>query len=151
MRLAYVDQLCVVARIVELRRIDLVEILDRLLGIAGDRPELANRRLLAAERAGGVGPKFDFTNARVERVDQHQPPHQRAADSENDLERLARLPRTDDSGERAEHAALRAGGHAAGRWRFGIQTAIARTAGETEDAHLTVEAKDRAVDVGLPF
>ena len=77
-------------------------------------------------------------------------PLKRRADPENQLQRLAGLPGADESGEHAEHPALRATRHAAFGRRLGKEAAITRTA-RREHADLSVEAKDRAVDVGLVF
>ena len=52
-------------------------------------------------------------------------------------------------GEDAEHAALCAGGHEAGRRWLGVEAAVARSLRQAEDAGLAFEAKDAAVGVGL--
>src|SRR5207245_447380 len=53
------------------------------------------------------------------------------------------------TGQDAEHSAFGARGNHAGRRRFGIKTAVARTGFGAEDAGLSVEAKDGGVNVGL--
>ena len=62
----------------------------------------------------------------------------------------SRLQRPDDSRQHAEHACFRAVRHRARRRRFRKKTAITRTAEmRREDSRLSVEAKNRSVDVRL--
>src|SRR5207248_10920439 len=67
-----------------------------------------DRRVLAADGAGRIAADRDLVELRGQRVEQEQPADKGFADSEQELQRLARLQRADDSGEHAEHAALRA-------------------------------------------
>ena len=59
---------------------------------------LGDRRVLAADRAVRVAPERDLRERRAERVEQLQPPDQRVADLEHELQRLARLERADMPG-----------------------------------------------------
>ena len=66
------------------------------------------------------------------------------------LDRLGRLDGADHAGQHAQHAALGAARHQAGRRRLGVQAAIARPALlGVEHRRLALEAKDRAIDIRL--
>ncbi len=116
-----------------------------------DGRDVVDRRRIAAERAGRVAGQSDLAHPGVERIDEQQPPHERLAGSEQQLERLGSLPGADDAGQRPEHAALGARRNLALGRRLGEDAAVARAAGSPEDRHLPVEAKDRPVDVRPSF
>ena len=59
--------------------------------------------------------RIDLVDGRVERVEEEQPPGERLAGAEHDLQRLARLERADDARQDAEDAALRAARRELGR------------------------------------
>src|SRR5271154_5234372 len=69
--------------------------------------------------------------------------------ADDELQRLSRLNRTDDSGQHAQHATFGARRHEAGRRRLRIQATVARAVWIAEDCYLALEAKNGAVDVGL--
>ena len=112
-----------------------------------DGRDVVDRRRIAAERAGRVAGQSDLAHPGVERIDEQQPPHERLAGSEQQLERLGSLPGSDDAGQHPEHAALGTARNLALGRRLREEAAVARAAGRPEDRHLPVEAKDRPVDV----
>jgi hypothetical protein len=83
-----------------------------------------------------------------QRVDHEQPPDERLAGAEQQLERLGGLQHPDEAGEDAEHPALRAARHRALGRGGREEAAVARPAGRGEHAHLPLEPVDAAVHVG---
>ena len=69
--------------------------------------------------------------------------------AQNQLDDFRRLHHADQSGQNAQHSALGAGRHQSGRWRLGIEAAVARAFLGREDAGLAFEAENRTVDVRL--
>ena len=105
--------------------------------------------LCAADGALGILAQLELAEAHGERVDQKQAPNERLALAEDELDDLSGLNDADQAGENAQHAALGATWHQAGRRRLGIEAAVAGPLARGEDAGLAFEAKDGAVDVGL--
>ena len=104
----------------------------------------------AARRARRVARHAYRVEAHAERVDQQQPPGERVARAEDQLDRLGRLDRADEARQHAEHAPLRAARHEARRGRRREEAAVARPVGRREHRRLPLEAEHRAVDVRLP-
>src|SRR6185295_7837329 len=138
---------------VELQDVDLEALVRRGFGLDAaellvvDQPRL--RGVLRADRAAGVLLELELAEAQPERVEQHQTADQRLADAHDQLDHLVRLERADDSGQHAEHTALRARGDETGGRRLGEEAAVAGSARAPEDRDLAFEAEDRAVDVRL--
>ena len=65
---------------------------------------LGDRRVVAADGAVGIAPHRHLVERRTERVEEEQPPGERVAAVEDQLQRLARLQRADDAGQDAEDA-----------------------------------------------
>src|SRR5580658_1335338 len=103
----------------------------------------------AAERALRIFAQLEFAEAHGERVEEQQTAHERFTDADDELQRLGRLNRADDSGKHAEHAAFGARGDEARRRRLWIQAAIAGAIGITEDGYLAFEAENGAVNIGF--
>ena len=106
---------------------------------------LGDRRVVPADRALGIATDRDLGERGRERVEEQQPPDQRVADAERQLERLVRLQRADHAGQHAEDAALGAARRQLGRRRLREQAAVARALVRLEDRRLALEAEDRAV------
>src|SRR6202042_2331571 len=83
-------------------------------------------------------------------VDEQQPAGERFSYPQQEFDGLAGLPCPDDARQRAEDPSLRAGRAAFERRRLRIEAAITR-AGVAKYADLSVETKDRTVDVGPAF
>ena len=81
-----------------------------------------------------------------ERVEEEEPPGERVAALEDQLQRLVRLDRADDPRQHAEHAALRAARRELGGRRLREEAAVARPDARVEHGDLALEAEDRAVD-----
>ena len=106
--------------------------------------------MLAANRALRVASQFQLAKLHVERVEQQQSSDERSALADGELQNFRRLDAADNSGQHAEHPAFRATRHHAGRRRFGIQTAVARSAEmRREHAGLALETENRAVNIWL--
>ncbi len=104
----------------------------------------------SASRAIGILAQLEFAELHVQRIDQQQPANQRLALAQDQLDDFRRLHHADQPGQNAQDSALGAGRHQSGRWRLGIEAAVARTFLGREDAGLPFEAEDRTVDIGLP-
>ncbi len=87
---------------------------------------LGDGRMVAADRALRVTPDGDLVEGRSEGVEEEEPPGERVAASEDELERLVRLDRPDDPREDAEDPALRAARSELGRRRLREEAAVAR-------------------------
>src|SRR5215831_1402624 len=111
--------------------------------------EIANSRVLAAQRALRVAPQLDFAETHAERVVGEETADQRLTDAQEQLHRLGGLHDADDAWEHAQDAGLASGGDEAGRWRRGIEAAIARSLVGREDRGHALELEDGAVDIGL--
>ena len=104
----------------------------------------------AAHRAIRILAELEFAELHAERIKQQQAPHEIVTTAEDQLDRLHRLDGTNDSGQDAEHTALRARRHKA-RWRrLRIQAAIARSIGHAENGNLPFKTENGAVHVRLP-
>src|SRR4051794_36532341 len=101
--------------------------------------------MLAADRAVRIALDPHLVELAGERVEDEQPPDQRVADPERELQRLIRLQRADDAGQDAEDSTLGARRRKLGRRRGGEETAVARPVADLEHADLTLETIDRAV------
>ncbi len=153
MRFAHVQQHRFAQLVLERVRFDLHQVArcgrgDSVVSAEIQRLDFRSRTAQAARR---ISIETHFANARRQRIDQHQTAGEHFADPQDYFERLAGLPRADDSREHAEHAAFGAGWRGFRRRGFGIETAIARSGPAREYAHLAVEAEDRSVDVGPVF
>src|SRR5581483_6517097 len=111
--------------------------------------ELAHGGMRAAGGAVGILAQLELAEAHAQRVYQHQTPDKRLALAEDELDGFGGLHHADQSRQDAEHAPFCAGGNQPGRRRLRIQAAIARAFPGREDADLSLEAEDGAVDVGL--
>src|SRR6476620_7882143 len=100
---------------------------------------------VATDRAVRVAAKIDLAELGRQRVEEEQPPDQRLADPEAELQRLARLERADDARQDTEHAALCAAGRELRGRRLREQTAVARPLMRLEHGRLPLEPVDRAV------
>src|SRR6266540_3002154 len=157
-RLAHVDQadrLAAVEQLLQLGRRQR-RARRRGLGLVGDHPaellvvdQLGDGGVLATDRALRVLADADVLEGQLQRVVDEQPSDQRVTDPRDELDRLVGLDRADGGAEHPEHAALGARRHHAGRGRLGVQAAVAGSVLGPEHARLTVEAVDRAPDVGL--
>src|SRR5499425_481298 len=111
--------------------------------------EIANGRVLAAQRALRIAPQLDFAETHAEGVVGEEAADQRLTDAEEQLDRFGGLHHADDAWEHAQDAGLASGGDEAGWWRRGIEAAIARTLVGREDRGHALELEDGAVDIGL--
>src|SRR5581483_11078003 len=111
--------------------------------------QLAHGGMRAAGGAVGILTQLELAEAHAERVHQHQASDERLAFAEDELDGFGGLHHADQSWQDAEHAAFCAGGNQSGRWRLGIQAAVARAFLGGEHADLSLEAEDGAVHVGL--
>ena len=111
--------------------------------------ELGDRRVLPADRALGVLADPHRAVAHLQGVIDHQPTDQRVAHAGDQLDGLVDLDRADGRAQHAEHAALGARRHHAGRRRLRVQAPVARAVLGPEHAGLAVEPVDRAPHVGL--
>src|SRR5215213_6854331 len=85
-----------------------------------------------------------------QRIEVQQSSDEGIAEIKNELDRFDRLQHPDDAGQHTEHAGFGAIRHCAGRRRLWKQAPIARPAEmRREDSCLSIEAKDRAVDIWL--
>src|SRR5690606_36158184 len=103
----------------------------------------------AADRALGVAPQLELAEAHPECVVDEEAADERLTGLEDDLDGLGCLNHPDDAGQDAQHTALRAARHEAGRRRLRVEAAVARAALRREDARLALEAEDAAVGVRL--
>ncbi len=103
----------------------------------------------AADRAIGILAQLQFAELHAQRVDQQQASGQRIALPQNQLDGLGRLDHADQAGQNAEHSTFGARRHQTGRWRLGIETAIAGAVFGREHAGLAFKTKNRAVNIGL--
>ena len=94
----------------------------------------------------GIAPHRHLVECRAERVEEEQPPCERVATVEDQLQRLVRLQRADDAGQDAEDASLGAARRQLGRRRLGEEAAVAGPGPGGEHRDLPLEAEDRAVD-----
>src|SRR5262245_17893084 len=106
---------------------------------------LGDRRVVAAHGAVRVAAHGHFVERRSERVEEQEPPGEGVASVEDQLERLVRLDRADDSGEHAEDTALGAARRELRRRRLREEAPVARTYARVEERDLPLEAEDRAV------
>ena len=107
--------------------------------------EIADRRMVAAERAGWIAFERHGAKARRPRLVDQKPRRHALADTGDFLDDFQRLQRAHDAGSGAEHAGFRARARRT-RWRrFGKKTAIAGTAVivRLEGRQLTVKFGDR--------
>src|SRR6266446_6646609 len=101
-----------------------------------------NARSLAADRALRIAADIKFAKLYLERIEMEQPPDQRLADIEDELERFISLQRADDPRQHAEHPCFRAVRHRAGRRRLGKEAAITgATEVRRKDRRLSIEPK----------
>ena len=108
------------------------------------RRQVADRGVLAAERAGRVALQPHGAEPRIERIPQQQPARQPFPDPEDELQHLGSLQRAHHARHRAEHAGFRTGGHQPFGRGFGVQAAMAGmrfTLMPTEDRKLPLEAQ----------
>ena len=103
----------------------------------------------AARGALRILAQVERAKAHAQRIHEQQPSGEALSDSEDELERLGRLNRADDSRQHAEHAALGAARNESRRWRLAEETAIARRICGREHRCLSLEAIDAAVHVRL--
>src|SRR6266478_885213 len=111
--------------------------------------QLVYGAMFAAHRAVGIFAQLQLAKLHGQRVEQQQTSGKTVAAPEDQFDGLHGLNRTDDSRQHAQHAALGARRHQPRRRRLWIQAAVARAVGHAEDSHLALEAKNRAIDVGL--
>ena len=81
-------------------------------------------------------------------VHRQDPPDERVAETEDDLDRLERLDRADDAREHTEDTGLSAARRQLGGRRLRHHVAIGGTLEGMEHAHHALEAEDRAVHDG---
>ena len=105
--------------------------------------QLADTRVVAADRALWIAPQLDLAILHLQRIEDEQPADERVALAKRELDDLGGLDAADDARQHAEHAALGAAWHHA-RWRrFRVEAAVARAAEAWgEHACLSVEAKN---------
>src|SRR5262249_20905675 len=82
--------------------------------------QLGDRRLVAAHRALWIAADFEFLEGHLQGVVKQQPANERGAFAKNQLHRLRRLDAADQARQNAQHSALRAARHFAGRRRLRI-------------------------------
>src|SRR6266404_2304578 len=111
--------------------------------------QLVYGAMFAAHRAVGIFAQLQLAKLHGQRVEQQQTSGKTIAAPEDQFDGLHGLNRTDDSRQHAQHAAFGARRHQPRRRRLWIQAAVARAVGHAENSHLALEAKNRAVDVGL--
>src|SRR3989442_9550421 len=111
--------------------------------------EFGDRAVRAAHRAVRIFPQFEFTELHSQRVEEQQAPREIFSGAKNELDGFHRLNRANDSRQHAKHTALSARWYKPRRRRFGIQTAVARSLGHSENGDLAFESEDRAVNVRL--
>src|SRR5699024_4079015 len=103
-----------------------------------------------ADRALRVPAEFQLAELHVESVVKHEASDERTAFAEGELQDFGGLDATDDAGQYAKNTTFGATGHHSRRRRFGIETAIARSAEvRRKDAGLAFESENGAVDVRL--
>src|ERR1700732_2814018 len=103
----------------------------------------------AADGALRIFAQLQFAEAHGESVEEQETADKRVTFSDDQFKGFRGLNRADDSWKHAENSAFGARGHQAGRGRFGIEAAVARAAGRSEDANLSFKAENRAVHVRL--
>src|SRR4029077_7748676 len=136
----------------ELLRGDLHPVVRRLGADAAERlvvDQLRHGRMRAADRAIRILLQLELPKLQLQGVEQDQASEGGLTRSQDELDRPHRLDRADDAREDAEHAAFGTRGNQSGRWRLRVETAVARPALGVEYRRLTLEAKNRAVDVRL--
>ena len=111
--------------------------------------QLGDGRMRSADRAIGVLAQLEFAELHVQGIDQQQPADQRLALAQNQFDDFSRLHHADESGQNAQHSTLGAGWNQPGRWRLGIEAAVARAFFGCEHAGLPFEAENRTVDIRL--
>src|SRR5262249_45203274 len=111
--------------------------------------EFSHSGMVAANDAVWVLAQLELAEFHAQRVHQQQPPDERLAAPENELDNLRGLNQADQTGQNAQNSTLGAGRHQAGRRRFRIEAAIAGTILRGKNAGLTFKAEDRAINVGL--
>src|ERR1700730_2056373 len=110
--------------------------------VLGDHDLVAPR---PCDRVRGIGLDLERTKRLLERVEAEDATNERLADADDDLDRLERLQRTDDAGQNAKDARLRARrGQIRGRW-LGHHVPVVRSAQRIEHRDHALEAEDRAV------
>src|SRR5260370_33103603 len=87
--------------------------------------QLGDRPVRAAGGAIGILAQLQFAELHAEGIDQQQSSGERIALPQNQLDGLGRLNHADEPRQNPENSAFRARRHQAGRWRLGIETAIA--------------------------
>src|SRR5439155_25331719 len=88
--------------------------------------EVRDARVLAAHRALGIAPELDLAEAHAARVVGQEPPDQRVAHPDQELDGLRRLDHADHAWEHAQDPGLASAGHEPRRRRRRVETAIAR-------------------------
>ena len=158
MRLAHIDEhegLALVHHLLHFRRRDLGDFGFGHVFLPTDSAELfvvnqlGHARMRSAHRAFGVLAQLELAELQIERVKQQQPPDERPAPAEDQLDGLERLDRAHDSRQHAQHASLGATRHHPRRRRLGIEAPVARAFLRIKHRGLPLEAEDAAVDVGL--
>src|SRR6516164_5218448 len=109
--------------------------------------ELGDGRMIAADRAIGITPQFQFAELHSEGVVEDQAPDQRLARAEDQFHGFGGLDQSNGSRQNSEYSAFRAAWYQPGRRRLGIQTSIAGAARIGKDARLSLEPEDGSVDV----
>ena len=102
-----------------------------------------------AGRAGRVAAQRQF-GERASSASNEQPPHQRIADLEEDLDRLVRLEETHDPGHDPEDARDGAARRELGRRRGRVEAAVAGSLVGDEDRQLALERNTEAWITGIP-
>ncbi len=87
--------------------------------------QLGDGRVRAADGALGVLAQLEGAEVHAECVDQQEAADEGFADAEDQLDDFGGLDDADEAGQDAEDAAFGAGGDEAGRWRLGIEAAVA--------------------------
>src|SRR5579863_848587 len=80
---------------------------------------------IATRRAGRIVRALELPELHGQRVEHQLAPAERLADSQQDLDRLDRLQRSDHAAQHAKHAGLLAGGRHVGRRRLRVEAAVA--------------------------
>src|SRR5580704_18647034 len=104
--------------------------------------QLRHRWMLAAHRAVRILPQFEFAEAHREGIKEKQAPDERLSLANDELQGFGGLNGSNNSGQNSQHAAFGARWHQSRGRRLGIQAAITRPVGITEDGYLSFEPED---------
>src|SRR6267378_1606897 len=111
--------------------------------------ELPDAGARATDGALGILPQLERAEGHRQGIEQEEPPDERRALAQDQLDDLGVLDQANDPGQHSEDASFGAGRDEPRGRRLGVETPIARAVLRREDRRLSLESENASVDVRL--